>query len=66
MEEYTNKDKVELRKKQWDLAMQGDVRMLIWLGKQVLGQKDSPEQPMSNPIEGVVFVDDDGKKYLDI
>ena len=38
----TAKEKVELRKKQWEKAMDGDVRMLIWLGKQHLGQKDSP------------------------
>ena len=34
---------VEIRQKQFEMAMNGDVRMLIWLGKQYLGQKDNPE-----------------------
>lgn len=29
-----------LRKKQFDKAMEGSDRMLVWLGKQYLGQKD--------------------------
>ena len=58
MEEYTVEEKLELRKKQWEVAMEGDVRMLIWLGKQVLGQKDNPVTPMRNPISGITFVDD--------
>lgn len=36
------KEKIQLREKQWELAMDGNVQMLIWLGKQYLGQKDSP------------------------
>jgi hypothetical protein len=42
-----------LRGKQWDLAMKGDVRMLLWLGKQMLGQSEK-----GPPIEeggGVTF-----------
>ena len=35
--------KLALRKKQIDLAMGGDLRMLIWLGKQHLGQSESPD-----------------------
>jgi hypothetical protein len=31
---------ISLRKKQWDVAMAGNVTMLIWLGKQLLGQSD--------------------------
>ena len=42
----TEKDKelrlVELRKKQFEMAMDGNVQMLIWLGKQYLGQSDKP------------------------
>ena len=31
-----------IRKKQFEVAMDGDVRMLIWLGKQYLEQSDNP------------------------
>ena len=41
MVELTNDDKIELRKKQFEIAMEGDVRMLIWLGKNYLGQTES-------------------------
>ena len=57
-EEITIEEKVALRKKQWDMAMAGDTKMLIWLGKQVLGQKDNPSTPMNNPIGGIEFIDD--------
>lgn len=32
--------KIRLRKKQFEVAEKGNVSMLIWLGKQVLGQSD--------------------------
>lgn len=32
--------KIRLRKKQFEVAEKGNVSMLIWLGKQVLGQND--------------------------
>ena len=35
--------KVSLRRKQWELAMAGDRAMLIWLGKQILGQTERQE-----------------------
>ena len=34
--------KRSLRRAQMEKAIQGDVRMLIWMGKQYLDQKDSP------------------------
>lgn len=37
------KGKISLRRKQLDVAMSGNVSMLIWLGKQYLGQKDKSE-----------------------
>ncbi len=36
--------RINLLKKQYDVAMNGNVSMLIWLGKQHLGQKDKIEQ----------------------
>lgn len=32
--------KASLRRKQWETALAGNVPMLIWLGKQYLGQSD--------------------------
>ena len=58
LKDMTIEEKVALRKKQFDMAMAGDVRMLIWLGKQVLGQKDNPSTPMNNHIGGIEFIDD--------
>ena len=62
----TDKEKIELREKQWELAMMGNVQMLIWLGKQYLGQSDKVDNNWENPIDGIVFIDEDGEKYLDV
>lgn len=35
--------RINLLKKQYDVAMAGNVSMLIWLGKNELGQKDKQE-----------------------
>ena len=32
-----------LRRAQYEAAMKGNATMLIWLGKQYLGQRDSPD-----------------------
>ena len=42
-----------LKFKQFDLAMKGDVRMLIWLGKQRLDQKDKTDTDSRVTIEAV-------------
>lgn len=34
------KGRISLRRKQWEVAHSGNVSMLIWLGKQYLGQAD--------------------------
>jgi len=36
--------KMRLKKKQIDVAMKGNVSMLIWLGKQYLGQSEKAEE----------------------
>ena len=43
-EELTAEEMVVLRKAQWEKAMAGDTKMLIFLGKQYLGQKDTPNE----------------------
>tara|TARA_A100001391_G_scaffold55872_2_gene34178 strand:+ start:1726 stop:2028 length:303 start_codon:yes stop_codon:yes gene_type:complete len=41
--------KKSLRRKQMEVALEkGDVRMLIWLGRNLLDQKDSPENTENN------------------
>jgi hypothetical protein len=32
--------KKSLRRKQWEMAEEGNATMLVWLGKQILGQRD--------------------------
>lgn len=41
--------KSSLRRKQWEMAMNGNVTMLVWLGKQYLGQSD--KQTVENTFE---------------
>ena len=52
----SDSEKLALRKKQFDVAMQGNVQMLIWLGKQYLEQSDTQDQLQNvRPIEGIDF-----------
>lgn len=39
-DKYSTDGKLKLRRKQFELAMEGDRSMLVWLGKQYLGQTD--------------------------
>lgn len=51
--------RINLLKKQYDVAMQGNVAMLIWLGKQHLGQ--SEKQEVNQKISQIkIDVDDAG------
>ena len=42
--------KCRLRRKQMEVAMSGQPTMLIWLGKQMLGQSESPLSEDTNKI----------------
>lgn len=43
--------RISLRRAQWQLATSGNPTMLIWLGKQILGQKqDVPQSVIFNSI----------------
>ena len=42
-EQKSSNGKASLRRKQWEMALKGDRVMLIWLGKQHLGQADKLE-----------------------
>ena len=39
----TEEEKTQIHRKQFELAMDGDARMLMWLGKNYLGQKENPD-----------------------
>lgn len=41
---HSSKGNASLRRKQFEVANQGSVPMLIWLGKQRLGQLDKPAE----------------------
>jgi hypothetical protein len=55
--EYKNKRRegirVSLMQKQYEVAMQGNVSMLIWLGKQYLGQTDKQETETNTKLESI-------------
>jgi len=44
--------KISLRRTQWKSAMDGNVTMQIWLGKQMLNQKDNSRQEVTGPEGG--------------
>ena len=44
--------KIRLRQMQWASAKKGNVAMLIWLGKQLLGQSDKQEVTHTDLPEG--------------
>jgi IS30 family transposase len=56
------KGKINLRRQQWQLALQGDKTMLIWLGKQHLMQSDKKAyehtgadgQPLLNSLTDIL------------
>ena len=47
--------KMRLRKAQLDSALSGNSTMLIWLGKQMLGQVDRQEVEHIKPIDEIEF-----------
>lgn len=59
--EYKNKKRepirINLLKKQYDVAMSGNVSMLIWLGKNILGQSDQTNHVLN--IDSFEFVGDE-------
>jgi hypothetical protein len=51
--------KISLRRKQYETAMSGNPTMLIWLGKQYLGQVDKQETELKTSEIKVVIDQDD-------
>lgn len=54
--------KTSLRRRQWKAAEAGDRTMLVWLGKQWLGQSDKIEQVGARDVDVVVYLPDNGRK----
>ena len=52
-----DKGKMRLRQLQWKAAESGNVTMLIFLGKQILGQTDNTEVEFTKPIEEISFTE---------
>lgn len=46
-----NKGKTSLRRKQWEVALMGNVPMLKWLGQQHLGQTDKIEEHSKREVK---------------
>ena len=51
------KGKVRLRQMQWKAAEAGSHTMLVWLGKQVLGQTDKQEVEVTKPFDRIDLED---------
>lgn len=45
--EERNAGKISLRRSQWKKALEGNTTMLVWLGKNELGQSDSPSNEVN-------------------
>ena len=52
-----DKGKMRLRQLQWKAAESGNVTMLIFLGKQILGQTYKTEVEFTKPIEEISFTE---------
>ena len=58
--------KMSLRRAQWKAAENGNVTMMIWLGKQWLDQKDAHEVTLENHVDDTVRMMDEYFKSQDI
>ena len=65
-ERRMSKMRMRLLQKQYDVAMQGNVALLIWLGKQHLGQTDKQEINQKTEIKTVEqFIREKSKELED-
>ena len=55
-EQKRNPGKIGIRRKQYEIAMKGNVGMLIWLGKQYLGQADKLEEKIQTTGDQTITV----------
>lgn len=52
---FSSNGKVSLRRRQYEQAEKGNIPMLIWLGKNILGQKDTSEAHHKLEIPEAVY-----------
>jgi hypothetical protein len=57
MERGYAKGRISLRRKQMQLAENGNATMLVWLGKMILGQHEVVEERISGPGGGPVQIE---------
>jgi hypothetical protein len=62
IEKERDEARASVRRKQYELAMAGDRTMLVWLGKNWLGQKDRTETDIHAEVEGPFILQFD-KRY---
>lgn len=60
-EEKRGKGKIALRRKQYEVAMSGNTTMLLWLGKQYLGQVDKQETKLDTGAIKIIIDSEDAK-----
>ena len=57
---HNDEGRMSLRRMQWQAAEGGNTSILIWLGKQYLGQKDKAESTISGEhVHAYKWLDDD-------
>lgn len=57
---------VALRRAQFNAAVNGNIVMMIWLGKQYLGQRDNNEpKPVYNPEVNAIAIDEFKKRIAE-
>jgi hypothetical protein len=57
--------RLSLRRKQYEMAMTGNITMLIWLGKQHLGQRDKQDIEHSGNVELAAKIAEARKRIAD-
>jgi hypothetical protein len=57
----SSKGRISLRRKQIEVAMSGNVTMLIWAGKQYLGQRDKEDIDLTGKEIKIIIDKDDEK-----
>lgn len=58
IEDGASNRKTSLKRMQWQAAAKGNVSMLIWLGKQELGQREPTTNATNVKVEVLPFPDD--------
>ena len=63
---YSANGKMSLRRAQWRSALNGNTTMLVWLGKQELGQRDIKNTNQENEQSRVSFIMNYGDNHSEL